>query len=102
MLLDNPDFFFFPQGQVKSRLQDSVTEEEKTERDVHSPCRRHSRSLRNSPPPNKPALREQNAEGSEEDEVFSATLKQLRSLGINVELNRGTSNRSTVESARYM
>ncbi|XP_026786096.3 SCL-interrupting locus protein homolog [Pangasianodon hypophthalmus] len=85
-------------GQVKSRLQDSVNEEEKTEQDVHSPRPRHSLSPRNSPP-NKPALREQNAEGSEEDRVFSATLKQLQSLGVNLELSTGKSNRSTVESA---
>lgn len=86
---------------MKSRLQDCVPEEEKTERDVQSPRPRHSLSPRNSPP-NQPALGEQNAEGSEEDRVFSATLRQLQSLGVNVELSTGKSNRSTVESARYM
>lgn len=85
---------------MKSRLQYCVTEEE-MERDMHSPRPRHSVSPRNSPP-NKPALREQNSEGSNEDQVFSATLKQLQSLGVTMELNTGQSNRSTVESARYL
>lgn len=68
--------------------------------DAHSPHPRLSMSPQNSPP-SKAALKEQNAEGSEEDRVFSATLKQLQSLGVNVELNTGKFNRSTVESARY-
>ncbi|KAI5101143.1 SCL-interrupting locus protein-like, partial [Silurus meridionalis] len=83
-------------GQVKSRLQDSVTEEETSERDVRSP--RPSLSPGNSPP-EKPAVKEQNVEGVEEDRVFSATLKQLLNLGVNMELNTGRSNHTTVESA---
>ncbi|XP_047666344.1 SCL-interrupting locus protein homolog [Tachysurus fulvidraco] len=95
-----PDHRFYQEllGQVKSRLQDSVTEEEIMEQDVYSLHPRHSLSPRNSSP-SKPALREQKVEGLEEDRVFSATLKQLQSLGVSVELDTGKSIRSTVESA---
>ncbi|XP_053369800.1 SCL-interrupting locus protein homolog [Clarias gariepinus] len=94
--IPNDKFYQELLGQVKSRLQDSITEEEKM--DAHSPHPRLSMSPQNSPP-SKAALKEQNAEGSEEDRVFSATLKQLQSLGVSVELNTGKFNRSTVESA---
>ncbi|XP_058256148.1 SCL-interrupting locus protein homolog [Hemibagrus wyckioides] len=95
-----PDQRFYQEllGQVKSRLQDCVTEEEKMEQNLHSPRPRHSLSPKNSPP-SKPALREQHAKGSEEDRVFSATLKQLQSLGVSVEIDTGKSIRNTVESA---
>uniref|UniRef100_A0A4W4G8H4 STIL centriolar assembly protein n=1 Tax=Electrophorus electricus TaxID=8005 RepID=A0A4W4G8H4_ELEEL len=91
-------------GQVKNRLQDSVTEN-KVEEDVYNPCLRRSPSQKASPP-NEPKPKpkgrspEKTVALSEQDQVFSATLKQLHQLGVTVELDSQSvkASRSTVES----
>ncbi|XP_076847805.1 SCL-interrupting locus protein homolog isoform X2 [Brachyhypopomus gauderio] len=83
-------------GQVKNRLQDSVTEESRMEQD---PSVRRSTSPQHKPRP-KGRSPEKRAAVSEQDQVFSATLKQLHNLGVTVDLHSSSSgvSRSTVES----
>ncbi|XP_017556747.1 SCL-interrupting locus protein homolog [Pygocentrus nattereri] len=90
-------------GQVNSRLQDAVHEDIMVERDVRSPHLRHNLSPRRSPP-NEPIQKEQSppqrAVVSGQDQVFSATVKQLHHLGVTVELDSrsGKASRTTLES----
>ncbi|XP_062868725.1 SCL-interrupting locus protein homolog [Trichomycterus rosablanca] len=87
-------------GQVNSRLRDSVNEEEPS--DTPAPRTRQSPSPGSSPqtePVRKEQSREKRPARSGEDQVYSATLKRLQQLGVNVELCTERNSCATVESA---
>ncbi|KAI4872952.1 hypothetical protein NFI96_023634, partial [Prochilodus magdalenae] len=102
--IHNQRFFQELLGQVNSRLHDSETEDIMMEGDVHSPMLRHSLSPRCSPP-NKPIPKEESPQQKAavlgQDQVFSATVKQLHHLGVTMELESrsGKASRTTLESA---
>ncbi|XP_065101003.1 SCL-interrupting locus protein homolog [Paramisgurnus dabryanus] len=107
--MDDPRFYQELLGQVRSRLQDPMGEEDKVEQDQHrvqnrqnlSPVGRQSRkSPTNSSAPQSRTIK-QKSSPPDKDPVLSATLRQLQQLGVNVELDSAheKTTRSTVESA---
>ncbi|XP_066504386.1 SCL-interrupting locus protein homolog isoform X2 [Hoplias malabaricus] len=104
--IEIPDQRFYQHllGQVKSRLQDSVSKDKAVEQDMHDPQHRLSLSPRCSPPNGhipKEQSPEKSAAVSGQDQVLSATLKRLHHLGVTMDLDSHSeqASRNTVESA---
>ncbi|XP_051977882.1 SCL-interrupting locus protein homolog [Xyrauchen texanus] len=107
--MDDPRFYQELLGQVRSRLKDSASEEDKVEQDQQSVQNRQSlspvclQSRKSLPTSFMPESRstKQRDTPPDQDRVLSATLRQLQQFGVNMELDsaQGKTTRSTVESA---
>lgn len=99
---------FILQGQVQSRLQDSVNVDEKVEEDQQSVPNRQSLSpvghqSNKSPTSSIPQTQQKTKHRfspTDQDRVLSATLRQLQQLGVNIDSEQGKMTGATVESAR--
>lgn len=106
----NLTIYFLLQGQVQSRLQDSVIVAEKVEQDQQSVPKRQSLSpvghQSRKPQTTTSIPQSQKTKHASsppnQDRVLSATLKQLQQFGVNIDLDSSQekTTRATVESAR--